>query len=100
MEDDREALNNDGIFPEARYSHYHSRYNAWDIEAILAPRAPDCVHSILPASLRQKAKNNDEYRRHFQHGFLKVFRNFQVRLCISPPNQRVVTSSYIYGASH
>ncbi|KAJ1556279.1 hypothetical protein HK405_003455 [Cladochytrium tenue] len=42
-------------------------YSAWDIEAILAIRAPDCKHKVLPASLKrpEQGQSNDEHRAYF-----------------------------------
>ena len=37
----------------------------WETEATLAPRADDCVHTILPASLGIPAKSNDEFAARF-----------------------------------
>lgn len=54
-------------------------YNAWDIEAILAPRAPDCLHQVLPASIKREPASNEEYRRTFVGGFGPLFKNFKVR---------------------
>lgn len=37
-------------------------YNAWDIDAILAYRSPNCQHQVLPSSMGRVSQNNDEYR--------------------------------------
>ncbi|EDU46313.1 predicted protein [Pyrenophora tritici-repentis Pt-1C-BFP] len=37
-------------------------YNAWDIEKILAVRAPDCTTRVLPASMGRPNMSNSEYR--------------------------------------
>ncbi|KAK4692358.1 hypothetical protein P7C71_g4828, partial [Lecanoromycetidae sp. Uapishka_2] len=42
-------------------------YNKWDKSVILAVRAPDCIHQILPASTLQPPMNNEAYS-----GFLDI----------------------------
>lgn len=54
-------------------------YNAWDIEKILAFRAPDCVQQVLPASMGRPALGNKEYRERLE-GYMRWFRNFNVSL--------------------
>ncbi|KAJ1549545.1 hypothetical protein HK405_012152 [Cladochytrium tenue] len=41
-------------------------YGTWDIDQIMALRADDCVHRILPVSLREPPRNNRAYRRYFE----------------------------------
>jgi hypothetical protein len=52
-------------------------YNTWTMEAILAPRASNCVQHILPGSLGQAPMNNQEYRAYFGQ-MLHGFKNFHV----------------------
>ena len=37
-------------------------YNAMTSEAVLAPRADECIHNMLPASMNRAGKSNEEYR--------------------------------------
>jgi ketosteroid isomerase-like protein len=53
-------------------------YNAWDIDDILAYRAPDCKHRVLPASMNRAAKSNDEYRAYLSM-IMPMYSNFTVR---------------------
>lgn len=53
-------------------------YNAWDIDQILAPRAPDCVQQVLPASLKREPRTNEEYRRFHEEKIGSLFKNFKV----------------------
>jgi ketosteroid isomerase-like protein len=52
-------------------------YNAWDIDAIMGYRTPDCQHHVLPSSLGRSAKNNDEYRDYLET-IMPLFSNFTV----------------------
>jgi len=52
-------------------------YSRWDIEAIMAPRAEDCVHQLLPLSLGRKPMNNSEYRKYFTM-ITPLFQDFTV----------------------
>lgn len=52
-----------------------SGYNKWTMAAILAPRSPSCIHSILPSSLNRPARTNDEYAAYFEP-ILPAFRNW------------------------
>ena len=36
-------------------------YNTWKPEALVAYRAPNCVHQVLPASLGRQPLNNEQY---------------------------------------
>jgi hypothetical protein len=64
-------------------------YNAWDIDQILAFRAPSCIHQVLPASLGRPSMDNATYRTSFSAA-MPPFRNFQVRSprLPSPPTRR------------
>jgi len=53
-------------------------YSRWDIEAIMAPRAEDCVHQLLPLSLGRKPMNNSEYRKYFTM-ITPLFQDFTAR---------------------
>jgi ketosteroid isomerase-like protein len=52
-------------------------YNAWDIEAIMGYRAPECVQQALPSSMGKPAKNNTEYRKYLEK-IIPLFLNFTV----------------------
>ncbi|KAF3029620.1 hypothetical protein E8E12_000985, partial [Didymella heteroderae] len=52
-------------------------YNAWDTDAILAYRAPDCQHQVLPSSMGRAAQSNDEYRTYLS-AVMPQFSNFTV----------------------
>jgi len=53
-------------------------YNAFSIDLMLAPRAPDCVQQVLPTSLGLKAHNNEEYRRYYDEQLKRFFTEFKV----------------------
>lgn len=38
----------------------------WSLEAALAPRAPECEHTILPSSLGTPKRNNAEWATYFK----------------------------------
>ncbi|KAF2820783.1 hypothetical protein CC86DRAFT_386832 [Ophiobolus disseminans] len=52
-------------------------YNAWDIEAIMGYRSPECQQQALPSSMGKPAKNNAEYRRYLEK-IIPLFLNFTV----------------------
>ena len=52
-------------------------YNTWTPEAIMAYRAPDCIHQILPASLNRLPLNNEQYAAYFVP-IMPAFRNFRL----------------------
>jgi hypothetical protein len=52
-------------------------YNTWSIDAILAVRAPTCIHQVLPLSLGRPSMTNAEYRERFGT-FMPLFENFTV----------------------
>jgi hypothetical protein len=52
-------------------------YNAWDAEAILSYRTPNCQHRILPLSMGRPAKSNDEYGEYLKK-IMPLFSNFTV----------------------
>ncbi|KAH7087114.1 hypothetical protein FB567DRAFT_602682 [Paraphoma chrysanthemicola] len=52
-------------------------YNAWDLDAILAFRAPDCQQQVLPASMGRPSMSNSEYRERLKI-LLPWFRKFTV----------------------
>ena len=54
-----------------------SAYNTWSMDAILAVRAPSCIHQVLPLSLGRPAMTNAEYRERFSQ-FMPMFQNFTV----------------------
>jgi hypothetical protein len=52
-------------------------YNSWDLEKILAFRAPNCEQQILPASMGRPSMGNSEYRVRMKE-ILPLFRKFTV----------------------
>jgi ketosteroid isomerase-like protein len=54
-------------------------YNSWDLEKILAFRAPNCEQQVLPASMGRPSMNNSEYRTRMKE-LLPLFRKFTVTL--------------------
>lgn len=62
---------------EATIHRIVDAYNSWDIDAIMAPRAPECIHEILPLSLKQPPLTNEQYRAHFAT-VIPQFQNFKV----------------------
>lgn len=54
-------------------------YNATDFEAVFALRNADCLHQILPLSLRQPALNSEDYRAYYNQIFPQ-FLHFKVHI--------------------
>ena len=54
-------------------------YNEWNIEAIMAPRAPNCTHEILPKRLGQGPMNNTPYIE-YMTAFIPLFKGFNVEV--------------------
>ena len=52
-------------------------YNTWKPEAIIAYRAPDCIHLVLPTSLGRQPLNNEQYLASFTP-LMPAFKNFHV----------------------
>ena len=52
-------------------------YNTWKPEALVAYRAPDCIHQVLPASLGRQPLNNEQYLAYFTP-IMPAFKNFHV----------------------
>lgn len=52
-------------------------YNAWKIEAIMAYRAPNCIHQILPASFGRQPMNNEQLLAYFTP-IMPAFKNFHL----------------------
>ena len=53
-------------------------YERWEVEAVMAPRAGNCTHQILPKSLGRQPQNNTEYRQYFAT-VTPLFKDFKVR---------------------
>jgi hypothetical protein len=62
-------------------------YNAWEIDKIMAYRAPECQHRLLPSSMNPTAKSNDEYRTYLTK-IMPLFSNFTVILFFSKNTSR------------
>ncbi|EAT83022.2 hypothetical protein HBI56_070200 [Parastagonospora nodorum] len=54
-------------------------YNEWNMEAILAPRAENCIQRVYPDRLGRASYNNTEYNEYFSK-FLPYFKNFNVTI--------------------
>lgn len=54
-------------------------YNEWNMDAILAPRAENCMHRVYPARLSRPNMNNTEYRTYFS-AFLPLYKDFNVMI--------------------
>ncbi|KAH7379122.1 hypothetical protein DE146DRAFT_773845 [Phaeosphaeria sp. MPI-PUGE-AT-0046c] len=52
-------------------------YNSWNMDAILAPRAPNCTHRVYPNRLGRPTLNITEYDAYFS-SLLPYFKNFTV----------------------
>ena len=59
-------------------------FSAWDLDAVMTPRAEDCVHILYPQSLGLPVRNNREFRRDFG-ATMPLFKNFKVRVFPSDP---------------
>ena len=55
-------------------------YNKWDIDAILAPRAPDCTQQVLPLRLGRPINSNAAYREYFNTAVKPHFQNFTIEV--------------------
>lgn len=56
-------------------------FKQWNLDAILAPRADNCVYTYLPQSMGRPPMNNDAYREYFS-GILPLLQGFDV--CLLP----------------
>jgi ketosteroid isomerase-like protein len=67
-------------------------YNTWTLDAILAPRAPNCTQRVIPSRLDRPTLNNDQYREYFTP-ILGLFREFHVTpiSVVCDDSQRKVT---------
>ncbi|KAK5659628.1 hypothetical protein OQA88_832 [Cercophora sp. LCS_1] len=54
-------------------------YNAWDIEKIMAVRAPECIHEMQPKTLGIPPMDNTAYEA-WQKSIMPAFRNFKVEV--------------------
>lgn len=52
-------------------------FNTWTPEAIIAYRAPNCIHQVLPSSLGRSPLNNEQYLAYFKP-IMPAFRDFHV----------------------
>ena len=52
-------------------------YNTWKPEAMIAYRAPNCIHQVLPTSLGRQPLNNEQYLAYFTP-IMPAFKNFHV----------------------
>ncbi|KAL5117243.1 hypothetical protein ACEQ8H_004802 [Pleosporales sp. CAS-2024a] len=52
-------------------------YKAWDLEQIMAFRAPNCRQRVIPASMGRPWTSNDEYREGLTR-IMPLFRNWTI----------------------
>lgn len=52
-------------------------YNKWDLDAIMTPRADDCVYRYLPESMNRPPMNNEQFREYFA-SILPLLQGFDV----------------------
>jgi ketosteroid isomerase-like protein len=66
-------------------------YNSWNMDAIMALRAPNCTQKIYPLRLKRPALNNERYRKYFEP-FLSQFENYRINVLdyTEDPNQHKV----------
>ncbi|CZT14372.1 uncharacterized protein RCC_00349 [Ramularia collo-cygni] len=55
-------------------------YDTWDIDTILAPRAPNCTIQVIPTRLGRPTLTNAEYRDHFNKSFKDHFKGFHLEV--------------------
>lgn len=66
---------------EATARQLFDGYNEYKADAVLKPRAPECIHSWWPTSMKRPSKTNDEFREFFVP-MEKTMKNYKVG---SPP---------------
>ena len=54
-------------------------YQKWDLEAVMAPRAPHCTQQVYPARLKRGPRTNDEYRSDFA-AILPHFKDYGMKV--------------------
>ena len=71
-------------------------YNTWTIDAMLAPRASDCVHAELPASVGVPARNDTEITEHFEAA-MSYFQDFNIGrpIAVLPRIRRLTDGSLL-----
>lgn len=52
-------------------------FNTWTLESIMSFRAPNCIHYILPSSLKRPPLNNEQYTAYFG-SIMPAFKGFHV----------------------
>lgn len=67
-------------------------YQAWDLEAIMAPRAPNCTQQVFPARLNRAPRTNDEYRADFSliHPHIKNYSMKVLETVVDEKDNKVV----------
>ncbi|KAK0707842.1 hypothetical protein B0H67DRAFT_647979 [Lasiosphaeris hirsuta] len=55
-------------------------YNSWDIEKIMAVRAPECIQEMLPNTLGIPAMDNAAYEAWQKNTVLPIFRNLRLEV--------------------
>ncbi|KAI7115138.1 hypothetical protein KC343_g18671 [Hortaea werneckii] len=54
-------------------------YERWEMDAVMAPRAHDCIHHLGPKSLARPLRNNEQYRAYF-HTVQTLFQDFKIEV--------------------
>jgi ketosteroid isomerase-like protein len=55
-------------------------YNQWSLDAILAPRTPDCIQKVYPMSLQGPIYTGPEAYREYYKTMIPLFRNFKLEV--------------------
>jgi ketosteroid isomerase-like protein len=69
-------------------------FHAWDIDAILSYRTPDCLQEVRPKSITKPAKNNTEYAAYFAK-IKPLFQNFTVIPSLPKHTKRQLTQQQV-----
>ncbi|KAI6833465.1 hypothetical protein KC332_g12649 [Hortaea werneckii] len=54
-------------------------YERWGVDAVMAPRADDCIHHLGPKSLGRPLRNNEQYRAYF-YTLQTLFQDFKIEV--------------------
>lgn len=57
-------------------------YRKWDVDAILAPRAENCIYKYRPESMERPEMNNAQFREYFST-VIPLLQGFDVRCLFS-----------------
>lgn len=70
-------------------------YKAWNVDAIVAPRADDCTYRYLPESMNQPTMDNDQFREYFST-IIPLLEGFDVRKTQPPPSAPSTTCLFAF----